>query len=106
MTAAAPRISVRLVLSARARAAGRAHWTNVARVLDRLPFQAERGRRNQEGVGLITARRPVRPDLIIERDGLVAVVGAEEHEVASVRLSHEPLQCADERQLSAIWREG
>src|SRR5438874_6158474 len=55
---------------------------------------------------LAAAGRAVRADLVVEADDLIAVVGAEEHEVAGVRLPDESFDGAGERGLRAVWLEG
>src|SRR5687767_3034599 len=56
------------------------HPMHVARVLDPRVGHVERRRGDEEGVDLGAAGGAVGADLVVERDDVVAVVGAEEHE--------------------------
>src|SRR5690348_4811402 len=78
----------------------------VARVLEHRALEAEAARADQERVQLAATRRAVRADLVVERDDLVSVIGAKEHEVARVRLPDESFHRAGEPWLGAIRLEG
>src|SRR5689334_11862732 len=78
----------------------------VAGVLEHGRLEADPARPDQERVQLAAAGRTVRADLVVERDDLIPVVGAKEHEVARVRLPHESFHRAGEDRLGAIRLEG
>ena len=70
---------------------------NVAGVFDAGALEAEVRGSDQERVQLIPAGRAVRADLIVERHDLVAVVRAEDRDVACIGLRDELLDRSDDK---------
>jgi len=59
---------------------------NVSRVLDHFFLEMQIPWANEEGIQLIASRRAVRANLVVEGNDLVAVVRAEDGDVAGVVL--------------------
>src|SRR5579872_3242719 len=72
-----------------ARVAHHDHVVKIARIIDARVIQTEVSRADQERVQLVSSRGAVCSDLVVERHDLVAVVRAEDRDVARVALRHQ-----------------
>src|SRR5439155_8648942 len=81
--------------------AGQDRPVDVARILEQFGAESEPFGRNDERIYLITARRSMRTDLIVERHDVVTIERAEQNAISRVRLPHQGLDRAQHVRLRA-----